>query len=380
MLLKIPCSIYRGGTSKAIFFSKEDLPAEPSERDKMLLSIFGTDQARINGIGSPAVSASKIVFVSKSARDATDIEYTHGQVSLDMSSIDYTMNGANIAFAVGLYALQNKMVEATVPTTHIRTYNANSNTNFDIIIPVQKENVYHSNGNTIATYPDLKADSFIELRYQAPQGETTGSLFPTGQRTDRILVNGYEVPVTIIDSGNLSLLIDGQALDMDGTEIEEGQYLHIREKLQTIRQKAIDLIRSKCPDLAVKFEESGLPKLVLIGNPMSFTSNKGQPFSKEQLDLWLRDVTFNKLHQSVPASGAVTIGIASFIPGTIANSITRFAEREGNIRIGNPSGIFTSKASVALTQQGWTACTASVFGTAKALMTGYTLVAADGAG
>jgi 2-methylaconitate cis-trans-isomerase PrpF len=380
MLLKIPCSIYRGGTSKAVFFRKEDLPSEPSERDKMMLSIFGTDPFRINGVGSPAVNMSKIVFVNSSIRDATDIEYTHGQVSLDMASIDYTMNGANIAFAVGLYALQNHMVKATLPTTHIRTFNANSQTTFDIFIPVQKESVYHPHGEVLATYPDLMADSFIELRYQAPQGEITGSLFPTGQRTDRFAVKGSEVPVTIIDSGNLSLHIDGRALGLDGTEVEECQYLHIREQLDSIRQQAVDLIRSKCPELTVKFEESGLPKLVLLGDPIAFTSNNGQPFSKEHMDIWLRDVTFNKLHQSVPASGAVTIGIASFIPGTVANRITRFADQEGTIRIGNPSGIFESKASVALTPQGWTACTASVFGTAKALMTGYSMVAADGAG
>jgi 2-methylaconitate cis-trans-isomerase PrpF len=32
--MKIPCAIYRGGTSKPIFFLEKDLPQDPKKRDR----------------------------------------------------------------------------------------------------------------------------------------------------------------------------------------------------------------------------------------------------------------------------------------------------------------------------------------------------------
>ena len=50
--IKIPCVYMRGGTSKAVFFRDEDLPQDPKERDKVILSAFGSpDRRQIDGMG-----------------------------------------------------------------------------------------------------------------------------------------------------------------------------------------------------------------------------------------------------------------------------------------------------------------------------------------
>ena len=50
--VKIPCVYMRGGTSKAVFFRDEDLPQDPKERDKVILSAFGSpDRRQIDGMG-----------------------------------------------------------------------------------------------------------------------------------------------------------------------------------------------------------------------------------------------------------------------------------------------------------------------------------------
>ena len=44
--MKIPCAIYRGGTSKPIFFMEDDLPKDAKKRDQVVLEAFGTPDVR----------------------------------------------------------------------------------------------------------------------------------------------------------------------------------------------------------------------------------------------------------------------------------------------------------------------------------------------
>ena len=58
---KIPCVYMRGGTSKAVFFRDEDLPQDVKERDKVILSAFGSpDRRQIDGMGGANTSTSKV--------------------------------------------------------------------------------------------------------------------------------------------------------------------------------------------------------------------------------------------------------------------------------------------------------------------------------
>jgi 2-methylaconitate cis-trans-isomerase PrpF len=45
--LRIPAVYMRGGTSKGVFFRAEDLPADPAERDHVLLAIESITQGRM---------------------------------------------------------------------------------------------------------------------------------------------------------------------------------------------------------------------------------------------------------------------------------------------------------------------------------------------
>ena len=56
------CMWMRGGTSKGAYFLAADLPAEPAERDALLLKIMGSpDPRQIDGIGGadPLTSRSR---------------------------------------------------------------------------------------------------------------------------------------------------------------------------------------------------------------------------------------------------------------------------------------------------------------------------------
>ncbi len=48
----IPCTIMRGGTSKALFFLASDVPADVQQRTDLLLRAFGSPDIRqVDGMG-----------------------------------------------------------------------------------------------------------------------------------------------------------------------------------------------------------------------------------------------------------------------------------------------------------------------------------------
>ncbi|HTI21454.1 MAG TPA: PrpF domain-containing protein, partial [Kutzneria sp.] len=57
----IPCMLMRGGTSKGAYFLASDLPADPVERDDLLVRIMGSgDPRQIDGIGGAHPLTSKV--------------------------------------------------------------------------------------------------------------------------------------------------------------------------------------------------------------------------------------------------------------------------------------------------------------------------------
>ena len=64
-----PAMWMRGGTSKGLYFLKEDIPNDIAKREDFLLSVFGSpDNLQINGVGGGNPLTSKVAIVSKSKR------------------------------------------------------------------------------------------------------------------------------------------------------------------------------------------------------------------------------------------------------------------------------------------------------------------------
>ena len=51
-LTKIPCMLFRGGTSKGVCLLADDLPADDQKRNQLILRIMGSPDHRLfDGIG-----------------------------------------------------------------------------------------------------------------------------------------------------------------------------------------------------------------------------------------------------------------------------------------------------------------------------------------
>ena len=85
---EIPITYMRGGTSKGAYLLKDTLPTDPAARDRMILDLYGSPDARqINGIGGADPLTSKVAIVNPSDRDDADIDYTFGYVVLLMRGL-----------------------------------------------------------------------------------------------------------------------------------------------------------------------------------------------------------------------------------------------------------------------------------------------------
>ena len=68
--LRIPAVYMRGGTSKGVFFLKDDLPADPAEREKVLLRVIGSPDRyakHTDGMGGATSSTRRRVRRTTSA-------------------------------------------------------------------------------------------------------------------------------------------------------------------------------------------------------------------------------------------------------------------------------------------------------------------------
>lgn len=83
----------RGGTSKGAFFLAGDLPPQPAERNRFLLSIMGSpDMRQIDGMGGADPLTSKVAVVRASRRPQVDVDYLFLQVGVDRPLVSDSQN------------------------------------------------------------------------------------------------------------------------------------------------------------------------------------------------------------------------------------------------------------------------------------------------
>ena len=76
--------VLRGGTSKGAYFLAGDLPADPDERDRLLLAVMGSpDPRQIDGIGGAHPLTSKVAVIRRAEVPDVEVDYLFLQVQVD---------------------------------------------------------------------------------------------------------------------------------------------------------------------------------------------------------------------------------------------------------------------------------------------------------
>src|SRR3984957_727606 len=110
---KIKATFMRGGTSKAVVFNRQDLPADHAQWDPIFLSVMGSPDPngrQLDGMGGGVSSLSKVCVVGPPSRPDADVDYTFAQVSVGTAVVDYSANCGNMSSAIGPFALEEGLV------------------------------------------------------------------------------------------------------------------------------------------------------------------------------------------------------------------------------------------------------------------------------
>ena len=372
----IKCSIMRGGTSKGIFILKNELPQDLTERDQVVLSIFGSPDIRqIDGLGGADLLTSKLAIISPSTRKDADLDYTFAQVGLNTPTVDVKGNCGNIAAAVGPFAINMGIVEAIEPVTIVRIHLTNSNNMLVAEVPVKNGKACVEGAFSIDGVPGTGAK--ITLDWKDAQGAFTGKLLPTGKVKDLINVEGKEYPVSIFDIGNPLVFIKAEDIGIGGTEtpqeIENNKELMaLAEKIRGRVAEKIGMVESW--ELAAT-QSAYTPFLAIVSPAKGYLTFDGKEVEGEAIDIVSRLIFMQKVHKNYPVTSTVTTGVAAKIPGTVVSEVVSDESKERiSMEIGHPAGSITVEAVVEVEETRIEIKKAAMYRTARPIMDGYVYV------
>lgn len=377
--LRYRCTIMRGGTSKAIFFKKNELPSDPELRDKVILAIFGSPDIRqIDGLGGSDITTSKVAIIGPPTRKDADIDYTFGQVQLKTARVDYNANCGNISSAVAPFAIDEGMVRVDKPITTVRIHNTNSGKILVSEVKVDAEGFAEVEGDfSIDGVPGT--GSVIRLNFAGTAGAFTGKLLPTGNPTDMLNVDGLGVvPVSIVDLANTTAFIEASYLGVTGyesaPEIRADKVLC--DKMEAVRQAAAEAIGFVKPGESALEKSPILPIIAMVAPAKDYVDyGTGKMIKGEDMDFAARNL-FNQMPtDTFPTTATFCITVAAQINGTVVNKVCKErAHVENMVRFGHSRGINCVEAEVDNTVNGPVVKRAIFLRTARRILDGISYV------
>lgn len=316
----IPYMQIRGGSSKAVYFHAKDLPADPKQRDQVLLDALGRDTRQIDGLGGANSLTSKVGIISLSEREDADVDYLFVQVVVGENRVDTTPNCGNILAGVGAFALESGLLPIQNDVTTIRVFMVNSSKLCELDIQTPDGKVSYQGDAKIDGVPGTSAP--ITCNYLDVAGSICGSLLPTGNESD--IIDG--VSVTCIDNGMPVVVL--RAEDLGKTGYEDPQALNddqaFRAKLEAIRLKAGSMMN--LGDVTDKV----VPKMSLIAAPL----NGGHVNTRTFIP--------HNCHAAIGVLGAVSVATACLLEGAVTQGIAEIPEGSPKkISVEHPSGEFS---------------------------------------
>jgi 2-methylaconitate isomerase len=357
--------LMRGGTSKGVFVQDHDLPSAVAERDTFILALMGSpDPLQIDGLGGARSSTSKLVSVTGSQRRGVDVEYLFAQVGVDVPTVDYAGNCGNLTAAVGPYAIDEGLVEATEPSTRVRLYNRNTGALIDVQVPVSCGRFDPTGDFELSGVPGTGSE--IVTEYLNPAGTVLGSALPTGDPiewldpagAEPILASLVDVagPVVFVRAEDVGATVD---LRPDAGNADR----RFLARLESIRAAAAVRLGLAADQESATSTTPALPRLALVG-----TAYDGQAAPHQ---LAILATSMQRVHHACPLTVLMCAAAAIYLPGTLPQ-LTARKPATGRISIAHPKGIATVGVSISCSTGQITSVCASR--TARRLLAGRAYV------
>jgi 4-oxalomesaconate tautomerase len=297
----IPCILMRGGTSKGPYFLAADLPAARDGRDELILRVMGSpDPRQIDGIGGAHPLTSKVAVVGPSARADADVDYLFLQVGVGEAFVTDRQNCGNLLAGVGPFALERGLVAAAGERTEVRIHLVNTG---------ESATARFATPGGAVDYAEP-----VLLSFAAPAGRP---LLPTGRVRDEL--DGLRA--TCVDNGMPTVVLDARELGVTGAEtpaeLEADERLTAR--IARIRREALVLMGLG--------DAPSLPKITLLAPPRA----GGTILTRTFIPV--------RCHEAIGVLGAVSVGTALLLPGTVGADLARMPEPGRPLRLEHPTGV-----------------------------------------
>jgi len=362
----------RGGTSKGIYIKANDLPLEQEERDKVILSIFGSPDIRqIDGIAGADPLTSKLAIIGPSTHPQADVDYTFAQVSITDAYVDYSGNCGNISAGVAPFAIDESFVKARQPVTKVCIHNTNTGKLLYSEVQVEEGKAKVSGDCKIDGVPGTGAP--ILMDFSGTAGAATGKVLPTGNPVDTIRTSKGDLEVSIVDVANPCIFVRAEDVQMQGTEVPDviDGNKELLDYLEEIRSKCCVIIGMAKTEAQARTKSPAFPMIAFVTAASDYQDfSSGETIRKNEIDFVSRLMFMQVLHKTYAGTATACTGAAAKIKGTIVNQIIPDVDNIETIRIGHPAGVIPVVAQV----DGLEVKKAALIRTARRMMEGYVFV------
>lgn len=375
----IKATYMRGGTSKGVFFLLDDLPIKAHQpgpyRDALLLRVIGSPDPyakHTDGMGGATSSTSKTVILAASEREDCDVNYLFGQVAIDKPLIDWSGNCGNLTAAVGVFAINNGLVDKDKLTKDgpvtVRIWQQNISKIIVVKVQVQDGVAVETGDFELdgVTFPA----SEVEVTFLSPS-DKGASVLPTGNVVDELeIADVGTISASLINSGIPTVFVKASEIGFAGTESQQdiNSSEQALQKLEAIRAAGAQ---------AMGIALSGhIPKVAFVAPPTQYLASSGKTVASEDTHILVRAVSMGKLHHAMMGTAAVAIASAAAIPDTLLHQAAE-GNTAGSLTFGHPSGTLTVGAEVTFADGNWAVDSVTMSRSARRLMEGKVFVPND---
>lgn len=346
----VPCAIIRGGTSKGVFLLEEHLPADPGERDRLLLALMGSpDPRQIDGLGGADPLTSKVAIVAPSSRPGIDLEYESLEIGIAEAQVNHGLMCGNLIAGVGAFAIAEGLVAAQSPVTTIRIFCRSNHKAITARLPAVAE--------------PGGAEPPVSLCFENPGGAITGQLLPAGEAVSLLEVApGQQIAASIVDAGTLYAFVRASALGLNGDECAAALDADttLRATVEMLREQAAARInRRHASRLAAILPR--LVKVAIVGPA---------PPGRHDVDIVARIINRARVHKAYAVSGGICLAAAATVRGSLVHALFAPHGTPFSLRIGHPSGVLALRTHWSDGRQGEQIESAEIERSARILLRG----------
>lgn len=349
-LRDIPCILMRGGTSRAPYYNRADLPEDEKTLGDVLMAAMGAGSPlQVDGIGGGQPTTSKVAMLSQSDDDWADVNYFFAQVHAEKREVDFSPSCGNILAGVGPAALEMGLLEPQDDETSIKILNTNTGARIEAIVQTPGGQVNYEGDAKIDGVPGTSAP--VLLNFMDVIGSKTGALFPTGNPRD--VIGGFEV--TCIDVAMPMVIARAEDFGVTGYETREelDGSQELFEMFEPVRIAAGKLMGLGDVTTSV------VPKFALLAKP-----RRGGTVTARYFMPW-------SCHPSYAVTGSICTGSCLLAPQTIAEGLGTIPNSSPTpIKIEHPSGSIDVMFEYQFGADGFQLGSAGLIRTARKLFTG----------